>query len=229
MPEDLFQFILKLIAPLVAVIAASAVFKKHSSFQRLIYWQLLSALLFYLVSYLVTEYQRLSQMPLNNHWVFNVSLFFEFSLLGLSAAQYFEPKKLLRAIVRLLTGLIFLVYVFEISKRGFSHYCNFSDSAECLAFLSIFCIVLYNEFQIHSLNWYRSPELWISLGLIMYFAGSLPYISLFDLLQNKLREQNELLFRIINATLLTLRYILAAFAFFLLYCRKPIVTGIKND
>ena len=89
----------------------------------------------------------------------------------------------------------------------------------------LFLLVLYVQFTKGDSNWTRSPIVWISLGIILYFGGAVPYLSLMHYLQSN-PKINLLLFRIIIDVLANIRYLLLALGFW--FVRRNVLSKIQG-
>jgi len=112
------------------------------------------------------------------------------------------------------------MYVIQIAVNGIWIYSHFTDLVACFIITLISVFVLYEIFLKTEKQWYRQPEVYICVGLLVYFASSIPYIALMGYLQEKQPELNTIMFQVINGVLANLRYLGVAIAFWLVKKNK---------
>jgi hypothetical protein len=215
--QILKEFFLVALASIIGFVS----FKAMNVFCRLIFFQLLSWVVLYILSYVITTYQKAQGLPLDNQWVFNVNLLFE-SFILFFAAYKWQDSKPLKKIISITYLCFLLAFLFFISQTGFYIF-NYNASAlESLFLIVVYGIILrqnfYNQTDITTLT----AERWICIGLILYFSGNLPYLSFFPIV----RQQFPNIGRSLNhipELLTNVRYLLLSIGFWLIWQNK-----IKN-
>ncbi len=200
----------------LAVLTGILAFRHMSSFFKILFLQVVVWSLFYAGSHMITLYQQSINQPIDNLWLMNIHLIIETGLL-LAAAWFVLPKAFR---TWLLAGafLFFLAVLgIQIWKQGFDEYLNYGDVAACLAITLIFSILLYTFGQQTRVRLWKSPEKWACLGILMYFACSVPYVSMMNYLQTESPAVNTFLYYLISGVLANIRYLLLALAFWVLY------------
>jgi hypothetical protein len=190
-------------------------YKKMNMFYRLLFIQLISWLILYILSYGVTEYQKHKHLSENNQWVFNIQLFCETTLLCFAANCYFEKRFAKRLVM--LSWMLFLFFFFgRLASNGFFEFNVISYSAESILMLAIYTLILFQCFYETFTIEVKSPEVWASIGLVLYFGCNLPYFSLFNYLNSHYLNMSETLHRHITDVFSNIRYILLAIGFLVL-------------
>lgn len=205
---------------LVAIICGLLVYKHADGFNRVLFIHLLSYSLLYALGYLVTEYQQSRGEPLNNHWVFNLNILTETSLLTLAAFKYFE-KGIKRRIVAGTFFAFIVIYAIQILQKGIFVFSVLSFIVESLAMTAVYSLVLYDCLKERKISTWRNPVFWAVLGMLIYFACNLPYFSLFNYLNENHIKLSKLLIHV-TETLANVRYICVAIGFLVLYKNRPL-------
>ncbi len=192
---------------------------------RIFFVQLLFYILIYILGEVVVIIERANKMPLTNQWVYNIDMPVETGMLTWAGYEYFNRSK-----AKLLLGIgyaIFLViFISEIIIKGIGVLSNHASVAQSLLLVITYLLVLYSEFTKQNMKWKRSPEVWISFGLVLYFAGVVPYFSLIHYLQEHNSKINLLLFNITIIVLSNIRYLLLAVGFW--FVRKNVLSKITG-
>lgn len=197
----------------IAFVIGLSIYKTMTPFYKALFWQLLCWIVIYLISHIVTKYQKWQDLPRNNQWVFNLSIFIETSLLALAAYLYFKDKLKQRMII-LLYALFMGIYLASVYIKGFNAFLKYAFISECFIILILYTRILYSHFYINIKV--SSPEFWISTGILVFFAGNLPYFLLFDYLNSNHPKLSLLFFNIITDVLANVRYLLLAVGFWIL-------------
>ena len=185
-------------------------------FFRVLLWQVVVWGLFYACSHLITLYQQTHQLPIDNQWFMNIHMIFETGLL-LIAAWFILPE-MLRSILTIGAFSVFLfVFGMQGMNQGFGTYLNYADVTACILMTLVFTLLLYAFGQQKTGPFWLSPEKWACLGILVYFACSVPYVSMMGYLEKKNPEVNTFLYYLISGVLANARYCLLALAFWMLY------------
>jgi len=188
------------------------VFRYMSTFFRIMFLQLLIWIVFYILSYVVTMWQEAHQLPCDNQLLLNLHMLIETILLTTTAAVAFSSawgKWLASAAL----GSFLTVFVWQGAPYGFSIYLNAADVTECIVISVLFALLLYRHFSNPGPIWWRSPEVLICLGILIYFACSVPYIAMMHYIERQYPGISVMLFQGISELLNNIRYLLTAIAF----------------
>lgn len=212
------NFMIPFFASLVGIVA----YERLSISQRLLSLQISTWVLVLFISYVVTDYQKAFFIEQNNLWLFNISLLLETGFL-LSAAYMYLKDPGFRYLI-LIFALIFLVtYIVRCISGSFFDYFNFLDAFECMIMVVLSGYILYREIYLFNSRSNTPGLLCMVLGLFIYFAGSVPYISFFDELKAG-NAQHTSFFILTTDTLANTRYMLLAIGFATAFFRsKPLL------
>lgn len=215
---DMLTLFTEITCLFLAVFTGILAFRRMNRFFKTLLLQVVIWGVFYAGSYFITLQQQSAGEQIDNRWLMNIHLIIETGLL-LMAAWFVLPKTL-RTFVCAGAFLLFLfVLGIQVGKQGFGVYLNYADVSACLLITLVFSVVLYTFGQQSSVRLWRSPEKWACLGILMYFACSVPYVSMMNYLQTENPAANTFLYYLISGVLANLRYLLLALAFGLLYRR----------
>jgi hypothetical protein len=190
-------------------------YERMNRFYRLLYEQLMIWLVLYIVSYVVTDFQRSFWLGQNNHWVFNLNILIETTFLLLSARSYFE-KVIAKKII--LFSCIFFLFI-SLILHSVNNFFIFNESIyviESILIVIIYTFILFRCFYETFTIEVKSPEIWASIGLILYFGCNLPYFSLFNYLNTHYLSMSEILQDRITDVLSNIRYLLLAVGFWVI-------------
>lgn len=211
-----------MIKTIAEIISLSALFvtgilayRHMDRFFRLVYIQGLVWIIFYLALFLLGLFPGSESSFVNNQWLVNIHMLLE-CLLLMAAAREQLSKRWQLCTMAILLFLFLLTALLQGLAKGFGHYLNYADVAGCLAITIIYSMVLYQVMH-QALSYKRSSTVLLCGGLLLYFAGSVPYIALLHYIQDRNPYYNALLFDLISNSLAFFRYTLTALAFFYLY------------
>ncbi len=187
-------------------------FRFMNSFHRIFLGQLVAYILIVMLTYIV---QLIPSMNNHNQWVYNLSMPIETGILTLAAYIHFKSKKE-KNLIWLGYFIFLLVFTSEIVIKGFLIFSNHGYVAECILLIVLYLLVLYSLFIKQNIAWKHTPEIWISIGIVVYFGSVLPYLSLLQYFQEYFPEINRMLFRLITVGLSNIRYLLLAYGFWLI-------------
>ncbi len=213
---DMLTLFIEIMCLSLAVFAGILAFRHMNSLFRILFLQVVTWSAFYAGSHVITLYQQFNNQPIDNRWLMNIHLIIETGLL-LTAAWFVLPKAF-RTFVCVGAFLSFLVALgIQGWSQGFDVYLNYADGVACIVITLAFYMVLYTLWKQTRVSFWKSPENWACLGILMYFACSVPYIWMMDSLQIESPKTNTLLYYLISGALANLRYLLLALAFWMLY------------
>jgi hypothetical protein len=220
----LLEKIIESFGTVIAACIGIVCYRKMNVFYRILFIQLISWLILYVLSYVVTGYQKNRNLPENNQWVFNIQILCETTLLLFAANSYFE-KQFAKRLIMLCWILFLFFFAGQIAYNGFYDLSVTSLTLESILMIIIYTLILFRCFYETFAVEIRSPEVWASIGLILYFGCNLPYFSLFNYLNNHYLNMSETLHRYITDGFSNIRYILLAIGFLVVNKNFVSVTG----
>jgi hypothetical protein len=210
---------------LVLIVAFSMglyAFRYMNLIYRIFFFQLLTYILIYILSFMV---QLFPKMHNQNQWVYNLAMPLETGFLSWAAYEYFKSSKA-RILIWIGLTLFLIAFFTEIFFKGISVLSNHGFIVESGLALVLYLFVLNSQFTGKNHNWKRSPDIWISLGLVLYFAGVVPYFSLIHYLQISHPRINLFLFNFIIIGLSNVRYLFLAVGFW--FVRRNVLSKITG-
>jgi hypothetical protein len=150
----------------------------------------------------------------SNQWLLNIYLILEIWLIGFVAYNLLsEYRRAVTVALVLLTAL----WGYFIWNSGIAIFANKLMIAEGLVFLAMFLLVLFKT-TVKKEPFFSLPETWLSISILIFFAGTLPIMGMVNYLNTVSPNQASTLYYITNIVCI-MRYGLAAFSF-LLFGRK---------
>ncbi len=203
------------------------VYNKMNRFQRLILFLLLTWVVSYVLSYVVTTYQVGRGLTLNNVPVHNITVFISVSILSLAGYDLIQSLRL-KKIIQVLYAIFICIYIWCIYDGGFWAFATHAFFAECFIVLAIYAFVLYQKLHEQNGRWYSSPEVWISLGLILYYSCVVPLMSVREYLIKENIQLSIFLFYLINDGFANVMYLFIAVGFYLIHKQAEDQNFLKN-
>ena len=219
---DMLTLFIEISCISLALFFGMLAFRKMDRFFRVLLLQVLIWSLFYASSYVITSYQQAHHIPINNQWLMNIHMLIETGLL-LIAAWFVLPKVLRTGLIFGAFSLFLGVFVLQGYNQGFGSYLNYADVTACIGITLVFSIVLYHFGQRTNSTFWNAPGKWVGLGILIYFACSVPYVSMMNYLEHKNPEVNTFLYYLISGVLANARYLLLALACCMIYRNKQTV------
>lgn len=216
------QVLYEVISQLLSVAAGIYAYPYMTKFIRLLFFQLIAWQAVYLSSHAYTAYQHSIGLEMQNHWIYNIQVPLELLFLTV-AACYFLKDALSRHLAIILYIIFLLTVALQLKLSGTDHFINYGMVVAGIIVTILYSQVLYRKFNSDHLSWKRSPEIWASTGLIIYFACNIPYFSMFDYLNVKHPALSEKLFHFITDVLANIRYLFLAIAFLLVRKNKSVL------
>ncbi len=206
-------------------------YRYMSPFFRIIFLQGVVWIFFYLLVHTLLIYQWIYGKTADSQWLINLAIVCETLLLMVAAWVYFR-EEWKKKLTLLLLFFFLLVLLVQGLTLGFSVYLHYADVAACIGITVLYTLLLYTFLTRPANPTTRipqryMPELLLSVGLLLYYAGSVPYVALIHYLEEDDPVWNDRLFYLINNVLAFLRYSLTAFAFLLL--RRHTFSSIRNS
>jgi len=195
------QILMDLSTTILAILIGLLAYQKLPAFYRILFFQALA--------YLIID-SYASTFP-NNGIAYNLEMLFEFSLVFLASAIYFKARNG-RILIPGLFSIFLLLFVFDIysSPKEFAYHAYVTGG---IMSTGIYLIILFFHFLGKKDNYHTSSLILTCLGIAIYFACMVPYLSMMTNLQQQNAESNKELFKLIIVTLSLLRYFLLALAF----------------
>jgi hypothetical protein len=192
-----------------------------NKFMRALFFQLLVWILFFIAAYAITLYQRSHGMKTNNTQLFNIAVAVEFLILTVAVSVFFK-NRILKYLV-LLSYVIFLISIcLQMKFSKSDDFINYAMTSGSIIMTIFFIVILYKKFKSDPILWKYSPEIWASIGLILYFACNVPYMSILPYLNETSPDMSTSLFHYITDNLANVRYLLLALAFWLVRKKRTI-------
>lgn len=221
----MWQFINEFTPIIASVITGAVAYRQMTLFNRFLFFQVLTWLFIFLMSYTVTLYQKWQHVNPNNQWVLNLSMPLETSLLAMGAYHIFKrPTEKIMAV--LFTCLFLATSVVILIAQGISRFNVSLYVLESFVVLILYLMVFYRLF--HSINTRQQiAEIWMCSGLIIYFCCNLPYFCFMNYLNEHHLDLSKVLFHIITDVLANLRYYCLAIGFWLIF-RTQSIKNLRN-
>jgi hypothetical protein len=216
----LLQIINHTLSLLIAGYIGVRSFKRMDSFKKILFIQLIVWIAFYVISHLITSSQIYRGIPEDNQWVYNISTFLEISILMAAAGTFYKDITLKRLVAIAYVLFVLLTFVMW-WKFGFKEFNINAYVPGSLIVCVLYSVILHDCFFTNKNSprlW--NPDIWICIGLLVYFACNLPYFSLFHYLNKHHLGLSKILFNLITQVLANIRYLLLGLGFWLTL-KKP--------
>jgi hypothetical protein len=210
------QFIYELLSVVLAFAVGIKSYRYFSKNHKILFWQLVSWLVIYLIAYGITKYQKYHDIPRNNHWIFNINILIECTFLFV-AAYATRAAVRFRLTFAALYILFVIVYVLLMMVMGIQTFNIYAFLAESVTISLMYILLLYTFFHHHRSSTRPVADIVMCSGITLYFLCIVPYISMMDYLNKHHLATSKLLFSLITDGLANLRYLLLAAGFFLIY------------
>ncbi len=197
-------------------------FRYMNFIYKIFFLQLVTYILFDILANMILLFPKVNN---HNQWVYNLAMPIETGFLSWAALEYFKKNKA-RFFIWIGYCLFLIAFLIEMFVKGGAVFSNHGYIVESGLLLILFLFVLYSEFTRKSVSWKRSPDIWISLGIVLYFGGVIPYLSLIHYLQESHPTMNRYLFNFIIIGLSNVRYLLLAVGFWLV--RRNVLSKITG-
>jgi len=199
---------------LLAFVLGWYAFKRMDTFFRIVFVQVSVWLFCYISSYVVTIFQKTYGLEQNNQWVMNIHMILETSILLFAASKQLKHRAE-RVFVATAYGVFLTVVILSLISKGPFIYFNNADVTECLIMTTVYTYILYRLIWKGESTRQNTAGIVLCIGLLIYFACSVPLIAMLHLMEKHDPETGSFLFYIINDVTANLRYLLTAVAFWL--------------
>ncbi len=223
--QQFFHHLFHILLLLVFLIGILSL-KKSSIFFKLIFFQVVYTCLTTVVAILYKKYQIDHGMVVNNMWLGNINLFIELSIIFYAFRIYLKESWIKKSVT--IAYLIFVsVYALTGWQQGFWVILNYADLTSCFLMTLILVYAYFIVSQEKNISIWKSPEKLAIMGMLIYFAGSIPFIAMWDYLITNSPKVLALLYVGINYTIAYIRYIFVGIAFWLIYknAKKQIISS----
>jgi hypothetical protein len=221
----MLKLISELTGILIALVSGIYSFRYMKLEYRIFFFQLLAYILIYILANAVMIIQEKNKVTINNQWVYNLAMPIETGFLAWAACEYFKSSKAV-LLICIGVGIFFIAFLTELFLTGASVFSNHGYIIESGLLLVLYLFVLYSQLTKQTGNRKRSPEVWISIGIVLYFGGGVPYLSLIHYLEKGHPQINLLLYRFIIEGLSNVRYILLGVGFW--FVRRNVLSKISG-
>ncbi len=204
----------------LALIMGIFAYPHMNKFMRILFFQLLVWILFYITGYAFTYYQATLGLSEDNHVVLNIYISLEFLFL-ITATSYLITDKISRSLNVILSIFFAGTLVLHIIFSEIFVFANYAVAMSGFSITILYTLVLYKYLKSDPSALRHSPEAWVSLGLVIYAACNVPYFTMFHYLNKHHPELSEKLFHIITDVLANIRYFSLALAFWFVYKNRP--------
>jgi hypothetical protein len=205
-------FELQYVSVLMSAAIGGYFYRSFNSFCRVIYWQVLIYAIVYTSARLVVKYAAALRIAPNTHWLYNAHLAVETAILLFGAFLLLRSERSMMP-MRMAYVLFLGVLCFQLYQWSFFHFANLAQMLAGIVISVSYLTVLYKRFQVENFSWRTFPELWLCLGILVYFAGIIPYSGMMHNLQTTNTELNSYLFHYIVYALACIRYLLCLVSF----------------
>ncbi len=212
----MLPIISNLICPAIALSLGLIAYRSMNRFWRLLFFQTIAYGVTLIISYIVTTYQKLNGQDENTLVIYNVFMLIEMFMLMAAAHIYFNTP-ISKYLTFLGYGLFLLVFIAQIYHNGFATFANYASAAQNTILALFYGAILYRQFFFHSTSPAKSPEIWMTIGLLAFLVGCIPYITMINYMQRNFPMENIVLYANIINFLSVGRYSLLALGFFLVH------------
>ncbi len=167
----------------------------------------------FVLSYLITTFQAIMLLPLNNHQLYNLYMPVDTFLMCLPV-RYFVAKTCTRNIISLLCLCFGVVYACQVERIGLSGFANYACVASNICILMTYGFFLYEVLHTFPMR-QRPSKIWLCVGALLCSGCMVPYMSLIHYLNRLDRDMSALLFLIVDI-FGNIRYVCLAVAFWML-------------
>jgi hypothetical protein len=209
--ESVFYFL--------ALIMGMIAYKNLRLFYRILFWQCVLNVLQYTTAYWVTGALHIR----NNHWVFNVYIVLECTLLLWAALLHFHNRLVAR--IAIIGYFLFIcIFVWQMLEGGLFNFAHHAACMEGLLLVFVYLFLLYKLFAVEVAG-DTLPAKWLCIGIVTYFGCTIPYLSMLYYLQHISPRLNFTMHDSIIVGAENLRYLCTTVCFFLVM-RKRVSTAI---
>lgn len=199
--------VIAMLEKVVVIIIGIVLWKKlNSVYLKIFFFQNVLALIAELTGFYISF-----QEDNNNLWVFHINAIIELWLLTLAALSLTKNSLIRKVSVFLLVSGS-LLWCYEIYERGIRNWLSWFTLFH-YSFLFVFYIyILITRTLFEKTSITKNPIFWVSLSVLLYYCGALPYFGFFNYMYYKFPDVMAKLSKI-NLVLDLVRYPLVGLAF----------------
>ncbi len=175
--------------------------------------------LFFLFNFFLGKYQESTENRIDNLIFINFHTGVEAILLFIGAFSALKSN-LEKGIFYTLFGIFLIFWLFHLIFLGPYDTSDMSDLAACITLMLTFTILLFRQISYSKIRWLKSPEILTTMGILLYFAGSVPFVAMTNYIAKNDVDLYILMYYFINVGLANLRYLLLALSFYLIWKHK---------
>ena len=165
-------------------------------------------------------YLRKSSPQANNQWLYNYYQLADCALL-LLVGFYLDKNKLFRRLA--IGGFIAFLFVwsFSVYEHGIVHFVISAYNLMSVLLIAAYFRIFYHSAMKHNQQLLRLPELWLCIGIIVFYGCNIFFFSIMDDLEKDLsRDELGTITYLLTTVLNNIRYLLTALAFYLVHSNK---------
>ena len=203
-------FLLLILIKALAIVAGAYYFRYLSMPYRLVLLQVIAAICAETTGLVIVKLYHQ-----HNLWVFNIyDLLFEVWLMSITG--YLLNRKLKRSYI--ISGIVIVsfIWLYGVYFDGIRVLYTPYLLAKSVLLVSVYLLVLYHIAFLRQGKLSRQPALWLSLSMILFYGGNMPYYGFFNYLNEHNPDVLSELFHIIIYTLNFIRYPMVGYSFYLL-------------
>jgi hypothetical protein len=196
---------------LTSVIAAFIAYRKNPRHLRYFAWFLLVTFVLDLTGGIMARLYHI--FHLSNHWVYNISISVEYQFL-----PWFYLLVLRTPLIRRIIKIYLIVFPFfilnNVLMQGWNTYNTFTLIAG--GTFTIFLVVVYFYELLNNttyINLFAEPLFWISVSLLFYHVGTVPYLGMLNFINDNLPQVAKQYYPLIVKVLNAVMYFLFTIAF----------------
>lgn len=202
--SSITQILLDSVTPGLVIVMGLFTYRKLPGFYRVLFFQTLIFLMFDLYA---------TTFPYNT-LVYNIAILIEIGLLFLSVHLYFNsPTSRWIVLATYLTYL--LLWCLDLYVYGKSELARHAYIFAGLSLTAMFATILFHHFNHRKSHSGSASLVVLCLSIFIFFAGTVPYLSMMYYIQALDPKFNKTLFQYMMLLPAVIRYFLVALAFFL--------------
>jgi hypothetical protein len=202
----------------IAVIAGLLTYRHLNKFYRLLLLQVVVSSVIYFI---------VEKIPDNfNYPVYNAAMIIEISILLIAFHSYFKNKTM-NYVLLFLFFMLLLIDGIQLYIMGIHSFLNFGYVSGGIVIAGICTFIFFNNLNSMTSVKESSAIIFVSFGLLVYFACSAPYLCMFYYLDNHAPAWYRKLFSLVNITS-NIRYSFLTIGFWL-FRRNAILKNVPNE
>lgn len=199
------QILLDLSTTVLAILTGILAYGKLPVFYRILFFQALA--------YLIIDVCAITYS--NNGVLYNAGMVVESGLLFFAAHTFFHTRTSKYVLLLLYSGFL-SVLLFDFCFSGIKAFAVHAYITSGVFITGIYLCILFLHFHHHVRGYITLPLLLSCIGILIFFAGMVPYLSMMPYLQELDAGLSQKLFKYTVLLMGILRYLLVAIAFMLL-------------